>query len=80
MKNICCLIFHLKLSFPLSKNRQLVFPPITYCFMDKIIMSICSSAFLLIYFLTVHSKTNLNQSAESNDYNAPIPKYTIVWD
>jgi hypothetical protein len=35
---------------------------------------------LLIYFLTVHSKTNLNQSADSNDYNAPIPKYTIVWD
>jgi hypothetical protein len=26
---------------------------------------------LLIYFLTVHSKTNLNQSADSNDYNAP---------
>jgi hypothetical protein len=24
----------------------------------------------------VHSKTNLNQSADSNDYNAPIPKYT----
>jgi hypothetical protein len=28
----------------------------------------------------VHSKTNLNQSADSNDYNAPIPKCTIVWD
>ena len=28
----------------------------------------------------MHTKTNLNQSADSNDYNAPIPKYTIVWD
>jgi hypothetical protein len=27
-----------------------------------------------------HSKANLNQSADSNEYNAPIPKYTIVWD
>ena len=26
---------------------------------------------LLIYFLTVHSKTNLNQSADSNDYSTP---------
>jgi hypothetical protein len=80
MKNICCLIFHLKLPFPLSNNKQFVFPPITYCFMVKILKSIWSSTFLLIYFLTVHSKTNLNQSSDSNDYNAPIPKYTIVWD
>jgi hypothetical protein len=35
---------------------------------------------LSINFLTVHSKINLNQSADSNDYNVPIPKYTIVWD
>ena len=87
MKNICCLIFHLKLPFPLSKNRQFVFPSITYCFMVKILKSIWSSNFQSIFrviywfiFLTGHSKTNLNQSADSNDYNAPIPKYTIVWD
>jgi hypothetical protein len=35
---------------------------------------------LSIYFLTVHSKINLGQSADSNDYNSPISKYTIVWD
>jgi hypothetical protein len=45
MKNICCLNFHLKLPFPLSKNRQFVFPPITYCFRIKILKSIWSSNF-----------------------------------
>jgi hypothetical protein len=33
---------------------------------------------LLIYFLTVHSKTNLNQSADSNDYNI-CPHTEIYW-
>ena len=45
MKIICCLIFHLKLPFPLLKNRQFVFPPITYCFRVKILKSIWSSNF-----------------------------------
>ena len=45
MENICCLNFHLKLPFPLSKNRQFVFPPITYCFRVKILKSIWSSNF-----------------------------------
>ena len=45
MKNICCLIFHLKLPFPLLKNRQFVFPPITYYFRVKILKSIWSSNF-----------------------------------
>jgi hypothetical protein len=40
MKNICCLIFHLKLPFPLLKNRQFVSPPITYSFRVKILKSI----------------------------------------
>jgi hypothetical protein len=43
MKDICCLIFHLKLPFPLLKNRQFVFPPITYCFRVKILKSIWSN-------------------------------------
>ena len=87
MKNICCLIFHLKLPFPLLKYRQFVSPPITYCFRVKILKSIWSSnfqsSFRIIYwfiFWQCTPKTNLNQSADSNDYDAPIPKYTIVWD
>ena len=70
MKNICCLIFHLKLPFPLLKNRQFVFPPITYCFRVKILKSIWSSnfqsSFRIIYWFIfwLHSKTNLNQSAD----------------
>jgi hypothetical protein len=53
MKDICCLIFHLKLPFPLLKNRQFVFPPITYCFRVKILKSIWSnfqSSFRIIYW------------------------------
>ena len=53
MKDICCLIFHLKLPFPLLKNSQFVFPPITYCFRVKILKSIWSnfqSSFRIIYW------------------------------
>jgi hypothetical protein len=72
MKNICCLIFHLKLPFPLSKNRQFVFPSITYCFRVKILKSIWSSNFQSIkrvLILSNLSPINLIRSFWKQSFN-----------